>query len=82
MNEPMTATELRTRIYRVLDDVIATGRPQLVLRGGRLVRIEAESSPATPRLDLDRLPRRSALACTPDELIETTWADAWSGEAP
>lgn len=82
MPVPITATELRTRIYRVLDDVVATGRPQHVLRNGHLLRIEAELVPGTARLDLDRLPHRTALACTPDELVETQWADAWSGAEP
>lgn len=31
-------------------------------------------------LDLDKLPRREALNCTPEELIETSWENEWSPE--
>lgn len=48
MRKPMTATDLRKDIYRVLDE------------GER-------------RLRLADLPRREALNCTPDELVETSW---------
>ena len=33
MRKPMTATELREDIYRVLDEVLETGVPQQVTRG-------------------------------------------------
>jgi hypothetical protein len=73
----MTATQLRKDIYRVLDEVLDTGVPQEVLRGERRLMIV----PAVgARLRLAELPRREALACTPDELIETSWDGEWRGE--
>lgn len=73
MRKPMTATELRKDIYRVLDEVLETGVPQEVSRGARtLVIVPAGGQ----RLRLADLPRREALNCTPDELVETSWE--WS----
>ena len=70
----MTPTELRSNLYRVLDEVAETGVPQQVRRGDRMLLIV----PAEPaRRSLDKLPRRDALRCTVDELIETTWEDEW-----
>ncbi len=72
---PLTATELRRNIYRVLDEVLSTGEAQEVIRHGRKLRIVPEQP---VRRDLTRLPRREGLLCSPDELIETSWEDAWT----
>ncbi len=76
MADPMTATELRANLYRVIDEVLETGRPQRVRRGDQFVLI----SPEEPRvrLRLEDLPRRDAIACSPDELVEQSFADAWT----
>jgi hypothetical protein len=46
---------------QILDNVLETGVPREVLQGSR--------SP----LRLEDLPRREALNCTPEELVETSW---------
>ena len=78
MKKPMTPTELRNDIYRVLDDVLQTGIPQEVIRGTRTLLIVPAGG---RRLRLEDLPRREALACTPDELIATSWDREWSPES-
>ena len=78
MRKPMTPTELRNDIYRVLDDVLESGIPQEILRGSRtLLLVPAEGR----RLRLEDLPRREALTCTPDELVATSWDQEWSPES-
>jgi hypothetical protein len=42
MGKRITASHLRQNIYRILDEVIETGRPVEIERKGRVVRIEAE----------------------------------------
>jgi antitoxin (DNA-binding transcriptional repressor) of toxin-antitoxin stability system len=74
MDEPITATELRAKIYQVIDQVLATGEPREIVRNGqRLLLVPA----SRPRRDLERRPRRQATACTPDELVETRWDETW-----
>ena len=80
MTKPMSATELRKDIYRVLDEVLETGVPQEVRRGQRRLLIVAAEGAQRPRLRLDALPRRQAIACAPDELIATSWEGEWEGE--
>lgn len=80
MREPMNATELRKDIYRVLDEVLDTGIPQEIRRGERRLLIVTAEGPRRPRLRLETLPRRQAINCTPDELIETGWSEEWKGE--
>lgn len=78
MKKPMTPTELRKDLYRVLDDVLDTGVPQEVIRGARMLMIVPAGG---RRLKLDDLPRREALACSPDELVATSWEQEWSPES-
>ncbi len=75
MGDSMNATQLRAQIYRVLDEVIATGRPQRLVRKGHTLLISIESVPR--RLDLDALPRRHATDLSPEELADLSWEDAW-----
>jgi prevent-host-death family protein len=78
MPDTLTVTELRARLYRVIDEVLATGVPQRIQRRGRAVVIGPEQD--GPRLDLARLPRRTAIACTPDELVEQGFEGTWNGD--
>jgi hypothetical protein len=74
----MTPTELRNDIYRVLDDVLQSGIPQEIIRGSRTLLLVPAGG---RRLRLEDLPRREALACTPDELVATSWDQEWSPES-
>jgi hypothetical protein len=74
MSDKLTATELRSKIYKVLDRVLETGEPQEIVRGDRRLLIVPADG---PRRRLDELRRREAITCTPDELVETRWDEAW-----
>ncbi len=73
----MTATELRRNVYNVLDEVLATGKPQEILRQGRkLLIISAEPG----KRSFASAPKRQILRCSFDELVATSWEDAWNPE--
>jgi prevent-host-death family protein len=75
----VTASELRQNIYRLLDEVLATGKPLEIERKGRRLRIV----PAEPHSRLERIrPHRGAIVGDPDELVHLDWSQAWSGELP
>ena len=74
MDRPLTATELRANVYRTLDEVIKTGRPRTIIRGGNRLIITLERD---RRLRIEDLPERQAIECTPDELVETSWEGEW-----
>lgn len=76
MADPITVTELRADLYRVVDNVLTTGKAQRIRRGDRYLTLQPEGD--ARRLDLDRLPRRTAITCTPDELVEQGFADQWT----
>ncbi len=70
----LTASKLRENIYRVLDEVLATGVPVIIERNGRRLRIVAEDAPDK----LDRLISRPELIVgDPDDLVDIDWADEW-----
>jgi len=74
--EPVTisTTQLRASIYRVLDEVLETGRPVEVERKGRRVRIIAVDPPGR----LERLRRRPLLVdCDPQEIVHLDWSGEW-----
>lgn len=74
MSKTVTATQFRKDMYRILGHVLESGESQEVeLKGERLV-----IQPAQVRRDLSKLPQRKAMNCTFDELVATTWAEAWN----
>lgn len=71
----LTATALRTRLYEVLDSVLATGRPVEIVRKGRKLLIVPEEPPVS----LTSLIERPDYICgDPDQLIHLDWSDEWT----
>lgn len=71
---PITASELRARIYRLLDEVIATGRPiEIDRKGTRLKIVLDEPPPKLSRL----LSRDEAIVGDPDDLVHVDWSTEW-----
>lgn len=72
MADALSPTELRSRIYRVLDEIAASGEPREIVRGDR--RFLIVPFEGTPRPGLWSRPRRKALRrITADELVATRW---------
>ena len=74
MKRRYTATRLRANLYRVLDEVLETGRPVEIERNGRVLRIEA----VAPADRLSALtPRPEYIRGDPDALIHVDWSGEW-----
>ncbi len=72
----ITASKLRENVYRVLDEVLATGQPVEIERNGRRLFIVADAVPSK----LDRLVRRPEVVNGDSEdLVHLDWSGAWSG---
>ena len=73
----MTATELRSKLYRVLDSIIETGEPVDIVRKGRRIRISALEPPPADDI-LRRLEQHpDYVAGDPDDLVHMDWSDSW-----
>jgi prevent-host-death family protein len=74
MKRRFTATRLRANLYRVLDEVLETGRPVEIERNGRVLRIVA----AEPEDPLERLePHPEAVRGDLDSLADLDWSHEW-----
>jgi hypothetical protein len=77
----LTASKLRANVYRLLDEVIETGRPLEIERGGKvLVIAPKEEQPAKEKQSIwERLPRHEGyIIGDPDELIHIDWSSEWN----
>jgi antitoxin (DNA-binding transcriptional repressor) of toxin-antitoxin stability system len=72
----ITASKLRENVYRILDQVLKTGEPVEIIRGGRKLKIVPAGEPRTRKLD--RLAKRpETLLTDPEELVHLDWSKEW-----
>jgi hypothetical protein len=73
----LTASKLRANVYRLLDEILETGKPLEIERNGRLLVIAPKEK--TEGSIWDRLPRRKGfIVGDPDELIHIDWSSEWN----
>ena len=70
----ITATALRENVYRILDEVIETGKPVEVIRKGAVIKLVPQKKVSK----LSRLKRRHLYNGDPDEIIGMDWSKEWS----
>lgn len=71
--EKITVTELRNKIYQVMDQIIKTGIPQTVERHGHVLKIALE---APKKSKLDNLkPHHGIIALSKDLENYSVWED-------
>lgn len=70
----ITASALRADVYRILDEVLETGVPIEIERGGRRLRIV----PVDTGSRLERLVARpEVIVGDPDDLVHLDWTAEW-----
>ena len=69
----VTASGLRQDIYRLLDQVIETGRPLEVRRGDKMLKIVAEK----PVSKLCNLSPHKCIRGNPEDLVHLDWSQEW-----
>jgi hypothetical protein len=73
----LTASKLRANVYRLLDQVLETGKPLEIERNGKLLVISPKEK--EKESIWDRLPRREGfIVGDPDELIHIDWSSEWN----
>lgn len=70
----ITASQLRQDVYRLLDQVLSTGRPLEIERNGQLLRISAAT--AGSRLDRIRV-QPDLISGDPGDLTSLDWSTDW-----
>lgn len=80
MGKRITASHLRQNIYRILDEVVDTGRPVEVERKGKLVRIEADLQGQSIFENLTAHP--GTIVGDPEDLVHMDWSSEWKTDLP
>ena len=73
---PITATALRADVYRILDQVLASGEPIEVTRGNRTLKIVPDEPATSTRLGRVRT-RPEALLVDPESIVHLDWSGEW-----
>lgn len=73
----ISASKLRANVYRLLDEVLDTGRPLEIERNGKTLVITPKEKESESFWD--RLPRREGyIVGNPDDLIHIDWSSEWN----
>jgi hypothetical protein len=73
----MNATKLRADLYAVLDSVIDTGKPVLIERKGKRLRIALDSEAVTSRSRALPPIDRKLVRGDAERLVHVDWSEAW-----
>lgn len=75
----VTATELRSNIYNLLDEILQTGIPLEINKGGkRLMIIPAEKTDKLKNL----ISRPNIIKGNPDDLVDVRWQEEVNIDLP
>jgi hypothetical protein len=80
MGKRLTASQLRQNIYRILDEVIETGRPVEIERKGTVVRIEMERQDRSIFETLT--PHPGSIVGNSEDLVHIDWSQEWKADLP
>ena len=70
----ITPSQLRADVYRLIDQVIETGKPLEIIRNGHIVRLV----PTEPVSVLSRLiPHPDYIIGDPESLVHNDWSSEW-----
>lgn len=73
----VSASQLRQDVYRLLDEVLRTGKPLEIERKGRILRLV----PDEPRSRLDRIRAHpEVIVGDPEDLVSIDWSAEWDAE--
>ena len=80
MEKRITASHLRQNIYRILDEVIETGRAVEIERKGTVVRIETERQEKGIFETLS--PHPGSIVGDAEDLVHIDWSPEWKRDLP
>ena len=69
----VTPTELRKNLFKLLDEIISSGKTLEVNRNGTILKIV----PPKKVSKFDKLKKHGTLTCPPEDIIENHWEKEW-----
>jgi hypothetical protein len=74
----VTASTLRSNIYKLLDETLTSGKPLQIKRKGQ----ELSITPVRKSSKLSNLTRHDCIVGNPEELVHNDWSDEWNHDLP
>jgi len=74
----ITASTLRSNIYRLLDQVLESRQPLEIERKGQLLKIIPEDPPSK----MSRLVKHSCIKGDPESIVHMDWSSEWKHDLP
>jgi hypothetical protein len=71
-------SQLRANLYRLLDQVLRTGEPIEIDRGGKKLLLV----PKEKKGKLNNLVQRDVIVGDPEALVHVDWSTEWRGDLP
>jgi len=75
---PISASALRGNIYKLLDQVLASGQPLEIERKGRLLKIIPEKQSTK----FEKLVHHTCLKGEPESIVHLDWSGEWHDDLP
>ncbi len=69
----ITPTDLRKNLFKLLDEVISSGKTLEINRNGTIVKIV----PPKKISKFDKLQKHDTMLCLPKDIIENSWEKEW-----
>lgn len=74
----VTASALRGNVYKLLDNVLDSGKPLEVERKGRTLQIIPKETDSK----LSKLTKHDCIQGDPESLVHIDWSDNWKNDLP
>ncbi|MDN5853820.1 MAG: type II toxin-antitoxin system Phd/YefM family antitoxin [Actinomycetia bacterium] len=78
MSEPVTLSQLRQNVYRLIDHVLDTGEPLEINRKGRRLRLVLDEPQGDRLAAIHTNP--NAIVGDPEELVSLDWSGEWDAD--
>ena len=75
----ITPTQLRTNLYKILDQVIETEKPIEIIRKGKKLKLVLEKGRKRGKL-ANLKPHPGTIIGNPDSLVHVDWSSHWKGK--
>ncbi len=69
----ITPTDLRKNLFKLLDEVVSTGKTLEINRNGTILKI----IPPKKISKFDKLKKHNTMTCSPEDIIENNWEKEW-----
>ena len=74
----VTASVLRSNIYKMLDDILKTGIPLQIERKGELLEVVPVGRPGK----IKKLIKHDCLEGDPESIVHLNWSEEWNNDLP